>query len=166
MGNTDQNYAPARDLSPADIPGGVSTFFNGEDLLSKTQAAGLSTTDVDGWPRALLLTAGEMVMLPDGTVRFAIFRQSGTAANLARDGRMVLSMSLDGGICEVRMRATACSHKVPDGPLAYFKAEVESVRLHAVTYADVISGVTFAVHDPSAELLRWQQQIAALGAVS
>lgn len=166
MSITDQSYTPARDISPADIPAGVSSFLNGEDLLSKTQAVRLSTTDADGWPRASLLTAGEILVLPDGSVRFAVFRQSGTAANLARDGRATLSMSLDGGICEVRLRATACGHQVPEGPLAYFKAEVDAARLHVATYADVTSGVTFALHDPSAGLLRWQQQVAALRTVS
>lgn len=166
MSITDQHYAPARDLAPGAIPAGVSSFFNGEDLLAKTQAVRLTTTDADGWPRALLLTAGEMLVLADKTVRFAIFRQSGTAANLMRDGRLMLSMSLDNGICDIRMRARPCAGKVPDGPLCYFTAAIESARLHVVDYADVTSGVTFAVHDAPASVQRWQKQIAALRALA
>ncbi len=166
MGIADQTYTPARDISSAEIPTSVSAFLNGEGLLSKTQAVRIATTDADGWPRAMLLTAGEMLVLPDGSMRFAVFRESGTAANLLRDGRLMLSISLDGGVCEVRLHAKPCSRHVPDGPLAYFTAEADSARMHAVDYADVTSGVTFAVHDPAAVLPRWQQQLAALREVS
>lgn len=166
MSTADHSYTPARDISPTNMPSGVLAFFNGNDLLSKTQAVRVSTTDADGWPRASLLTAGEILFMPDRSVRLAVFRQSGTAANLARDGRFVLSIALDGGIYEVRMRAALCANNVPNGPLAYFKAEVDSARLHAVAYADVTSGVTFAAHDPSVVLQRWQQQISALRIVS
>ena len=166
MSIADQGHMRAHDISPTDIPAAVLTFFNGEDLLSKTQAVRLATTDADGWPRALLLSAGEILFLPDRTVRFAVYGQSGTVANLARDGRLILSMALDGGIFEMRLRAAPCSHQVPDGSLAYFKAEILGARGHAVDYADVTSGITFAIHDPQPVLLRWQQQIAALRIVS
>lgn len=166
MSMADQTYTPARDMRPLEIPASVSAFLNGEDLLSKTQAVRISTTDADGWPRAILLTAGEMLVLPDGSMRFAVFRESGTAANLLRDGRLTLSLSLDRGVCEVRLRATPCNRQVPQGPLAYFRAEADGARMHVVDYADVTSGVTFAVHDPAAVLARWQQQLAALREVS
>lgn len=166
MSFKDQRYTPARDIAPADIPAAVLTLFNGEELLTKTQAVRLLTTDTDGWPRASLLTAAEILFLPDRTVRFAVFRESGTAANLTRDGRAILSLSLDRGICEIRLRATACGRQVPNGPLAYFKAEIEGARLHVATYADVMSGITFALHDPAVVLPRWQQQIEVLRSVS
>ena len=166
MSIKEQTYQPARDMLPSDIPPTVLAFFNGEDLLSKTQAVRISTTDADGWSRASLLTAGEILFLTDRTVRFAVYRQSGSATNLARDGRLILSMALDGGVLEMRLRATACSERAPDGPLAYFKAEILEARLHKVDYADVTSGITFATHDHQAVLQRWQQQIAALRATA
>jgi hypothetical protein len=166
MSISDQGYMAAHDISPADLPAAVLAFFDGKDLLSKTQAVRLTTTDADGWPRALLLSAGEMLILPDRTVRFAVYGQSGSVANLARDGRLILNIALDGGVFEMRLRATPCRQKVPDGPLAYFKAEILGARRHAVDYADVISGITFALHDPQPVLQRWQQQIAALRIVS
>ena len=34
-------------------------------------------------------------------------------------------------------------------PLAFFEAEVERVRMHVASYADVTSGVSFALGEPA-----------------
>jgi hypothetical protein len=153
-------------LSANDIPAGVLNYLNGEDLLSKMQALRLSTVDTDGWPKAALLSAGDVLALPNGRFRFAVFAGSGTAANLERDGRLTLSMSLDGGMCSLRMRARKCSQSMPELSLAFFEAEVERVRMHVAPYADVTGGITFTLHEPTAVLKRWDREIAGLRAVS
>lgn len=162
----DHNYKPAVVISPADFSAGVETFFNGEDLLVKTQAIRLSTVDADGWPRFSLLSVGEILFRPDEGFRFCVFQQSCTAANLARDGRVTFSIVHDGGIWELRLRATACDREMADESLAFFKANIDSARLHAAPYADVTSGVTFSLHEPSTVLPRWQKQITTLRAIS
>jgi hypothetical protein len=166
MSHTEHAYTPPRMLPAHEIPTGVLSFLNGEDLLSKTQALRLSTVDAEGWSHAALLSAGDVQALPNGRIRLAIFANSGTAANLVRDGRLTLSMSLDGGMCELRLRARQCGQGPQELPLAVFEAEVERVRVHVAPYADVTSGISFALHDPSAVLARWQRQIAALRALS
>lgn len=167
MSNTEHVYTPPRMIPAHDIPAGVLSFLNGEDLRSKTQALRLSTVDPEGWPHAALLSAGDVLALPDGRLRVAIFPNSGTAANVVRDGRLTLSMSLDGGMCELRLRARTCGQgSTQEVPLAFFEAEVERVRLHVASYADVTSGISFALHEPAAVLDRWQRQIAALRALS
>jgi hypothetical protein len=105
MSSAEKVYAPPRVLSVNDIPAGVMNHLNDEDLLSKTQALRLSTVDPDGWPKAALLSAGDVLALPNERLRFAIFANSGTAANLIQDERLTLNMSLDGGMCSLRMRA-------------------------------------------------------------
>jgi hypothetical protein len=166
MNAVSHNYEPANVMSPAAISAGVESFFNGEDLLTKIQAIPLSTVDADGWSRVSLLSVGEIVFRPGEGFRFCVFQQSHTAANLVRDGRATLSMALDGGIWEVRLRATACDRDVAQGSLAFFKAKIDSARLHAAPYAEVTSGVTFSLHEPSAVLPRWQTQIATARALS
>jgi hypothetical protein len=166
MSTAENVYAPPRVLSANEIPTGVLNYLNGEDLLSKTQAVRISTVDTDGWPKAALLTAGDVLALPNGRFRLAIFAGSGTAANLERDGRLTLGLSLDGGICSLRMRARKCSQGLPELSLAFFEAEVERVRVHVAPYAAVTGGITFTLHDPSAVLTRWDREIAALRAVS
>ena len=59
-----------------EIPDGVARYLDGTELLTKTQALRLSTVDSDGWPHAALLSAGDMVMMPDGHIRFALFPKS------------------------------------------------------------------------------------------
>ena len=166
MSDADNMYTPPQVLSRNDIPAGVQNYLNGEDLLSKTQALRLSTVDADGWPKAALLTAGDVLALPDGRIRFAIFAASGTTANLVRDGRLTLSMALDGGMCSLRLRARKCGQDMPELSLAFFEAEIERVRLHKASYADVTGGISFALHEPTAVLERWNREIAALRAIS
>jgi hypothetical protein len=166
MSTAENVYAPPRVLSANDIPAGVMNYLNGEDLLSKTQALRLTTVDADGWPKAALLSPGDILALPNGRLRFAIFAGSGTAANLERDGRLTLSMALDRGMCSLRMRVRKCSQAMPELSLAFFEAQVERVRVHVAPYADVSSGISFKLHEPSAVLSRWQREIAALRAAS
>jgi len=143
----------------------LARYLDGQDLLQKTQALRLSTVDPAGWPHAALLSAGDMLALPSGRIRFVTFPESMTTANLTRDGRLTLTLSLDGGMCELRMRARRLPGSSPDVPLAFFEAEAETARVHVAPYATVTSGITFALQAPQAALPRWHKQIAALRAM-
>jgi len=147
-----------------EIPDGVKRYLDGDDLLAKTQALRLSTVSSDGWPHAALLSAGDMVIMPSGTIRLALFPDSTASSNLDRDGRLSVSLSLDGGICELRLRARRLQHAATDVPLAFFEAEVETVRRHVAPYAAVTGGVEFALYEPQSVLPRWHRQITALRA--
>jgi hypothetical protein len=153
-------------LTSASLPAAVARYLNGSDLLEKTQALRLSTVDAAGWPHAALLSAGDMVAMPSDRIRFVLFPQSSTTANLVRDGRLTLTLALDGGMCEVKLRAHQLEHSSPEVPLAFFEAEVEAVRNHLAPYAAVTHGITFALHEPQEVLPRWRRQIAALRAVA
>lgn len=166
MNEADHEYMPPHTTSEKVVPTEVARYLDGADLLAKSQALRLSTIDVAGWPHAALLSAGDVVSMPSGRIRFVMFPQSITTANLTRDGRLTLSLSLDGGMCELRLRAHGLVHTAPDVPLAFFEAEVETVRQHKAPYAAVTQGITFALHDPHAVLPRWTRQIAALRAAS
>jgi hypothetical protein len=157
-------YVPPRiEAAP---PPPVAHYLDGTNLLQKTQALRLSTIDPDGWPHASLLSAGDMLILPSGRLRFVIFPDSTTTANLMRDGRLTVTLALDGGIWEMRLKARRLAHTSPDVPLTFFEAELESARLHRAPYAAVTSGITFALHEPDAVLPRWQRQIAAMRAAT
>jgi hypothetical protein len=164
MNEAEHAYTPPQARAANAVPAEVARYLDGTDLLAKMQALRLSTIDAAGWPHASLLSAGDMLALPSERIRFVLFPTSGTAANLARDGRLTLTLSLDGGMCELRLRAHRLIHSPPDIPLTFFEAEVESARTHVAPYASVTNGVTFALHEPQAVLPRWQRQIAALRA--
>jgi hypothetical protein len=144
------------------LPAQVAGYLDGTDLLAKTQALRISTVDAEGWPHASLLSAGDMLAMPSGRIRFVVFAQSTTTANLARDNRVTITLSLDGGMCELRMRCRRLAHASPDTPLALFEAEPVEVRMHKAPYATVSGGVTYVLHEPQSVLQRWQKQIDAM----
>jgi hypothetical protein len=155
-------YVPPQPAATKVVPPEVAHYLDGTDLQAKTQALRLSTVDAAGWPHAALLSAGDMLVLPSGRIRFVIFPESTTTANLARDGRLTLTIALDGSMYELRLRARRLAHPARDVPLAFFEAEAESARIHVAPYADVTSGISFRLHEPQAVLSRWQRQITAL----
>ena len=57
---------------------------------------------------------------------------------------------------------TEREHAIDDLPLTVFEGRIESLRQHVSTYADVVTGATFSLHEPEVALTRWRRQIAAL----
>jgi Pyridoxamine 5'-phosphate oxidase len=166
MSTTEHAYIPPRTTATKTAPAEVARYLDGTDLSAKTQALRLSTVDTEGWPHAALLSAGDMIVTSSGRIRFGIFPQSATAANLARDGRLTLTLALDGGLWELQLRARPLARSTRDVPLAFFEAEVEATRTHVASDASLTSGITFALHDPEAVQDRWRRQIAALRSVA
>ena len=156
-------YTPPRP-APAEIPTAVAAYLDGTDLSSKSQALRLSTVTADGWPHASLLSAGDMLAVSADRIRFVVFPESVMTQNLARDGRLTMTLALDGGMTELFMHARRLDADTAEVPLAFFEAAVERARHHQAPYADVSSGITFQVHDLAAVLPRWERQIATMRA--
>jgi len=159
MNSAEHAYTPPG-TGTKQLPDALLSYLDGTELLTKTQALRVSTIDSAGWPHAALLSAGDALALSPQRLRFAVFAQSTTAANLARDARLTLTLALDGGMCEVRMHAKRLAPS--EGPLALFEGTVDEVRTHVAPYANLTSGVTFQLRQPEAVLPRWQRQLAAL----
>ena len=157
-------YTLAQDVRATELPALVSRYLDGADLLAKTQALRLSTVDETGWPRASLLSPGDMLALPGGIIRFLVFTYSSTAKNILRDGRLTVTLALDSGMSELLTRVRPLAGASAEANLTAFEAKVETVLFHKAPYADVTSGVTFGLHDPQAVLDRWRRQIEALRA--
>jgi hypothetical protein len=166
MSNAAHAYTAPETTGSTELPAQVARYLDGNDLLTKTQALRLSTVDAEGWPHASLLSAGDMLALPSGGIRFVVFPQSTTTANMMRDGRVTVTLSLDGGMCELRMTCRRLAHGSSDIPLAFFEGELIKVRVHKAPYAAVSGGVTFTLHEPQSVLPRWQKQIAAMKAAT
>ena len=166
MQEVEHAYTAPRVADDKTIPAEVMRYLDGADLPTKNQALRLSTVDAAGWPHAALLSAGDMLAMSPQRIRFVLFPQSTTVANLLRDGRVTITFSLNGGMCELRLHVRRLSHTAPDTPLAFFEAELETARHHAAPYASIATGVTFALHEPASVLPRWQRQLAALRAAS
>jgi Pyridoxamine 5'-phosphate oxidase len=160
MSDSDQIYQPPKPIATSFMPKEIFDFLNGNDLDRKlSEAVRISTVSEDGWPHAAMLSAGEMLALDASEIAMLLYDGSKTSRNLARDGRLTLTIPLGHGLCEIRLRATA---KKQEGRHRCFTALVEDVRQHRSNYADVVSGVTFRLHDPTAVLARWSRQIEML----
>jgi hypothetical protein len=152
-------HVPATSTTP---PPAVTAFLDGTDLEEKSGTAiGVLTTDADGWPRAVQLSAGEVLLSPDGELRMALHAQSSTTENLRRDGRVVLIVAADGASHELRF---AVNERAPvaDLALATFGGQLVVAREHRSPYADVVDDVRFELHDTAGTLERWRRQLDAL----
>ena len=166
MSGAIHTYVRPEMASVTTLPPKVAEYLDGTNLPGKTQALRLSTVDAEGWPHASLLSAGDMLAMPSGRIRFVIFGQSTTAANLVRDGRVTITLSLDGGMCELRMKCRRLTGAPLGDAFACFEAELINARIHKAPYADVSGGITFALHEPRVVLQRWQRQIDAMRQVA
>ncbi len=162
MSDAAHTYIRPDTANTSTLPAQVAGYLDGTNLLAKTQALRLSTVDAEGWPHASLLSAGDMLAMPSGQIRFVVFVQSTTTSNLMRDTRVTITLSLDGGMCELRMKCRRLAHSSADASLAMFEAELVEVRMHKAPYATVNEGVTFVPHEPQAVLQRWQRQVDAM----
>jgi hypothetical protein len=108
VSDSDQVYQPPKRIATAFMPDEILDFLNGKDLDRKlSQAIRLSTISEEGWPHAAMLSAGEMLALDASEVAMLLYEGSNTSRNLVRDGRLTLTLPLDHGLCEMRLRATA-----------------------------------------------------------
>jgi hypothetical protein len=145
-------------------PAGISAVAAGRDL----EAFELLSVDPDGWPHAAWLGPGEVV-LTGASLRFATWPGSSTTANLRRTGRALLQFVSDADpreLVKIRIHVVEVGVvEVAGRRLAAFVAEVDDLRIDAVTYAHVTAGLRYRLKDPDAVVDRWQQQAAALQAL-
>jgi Pyridoxamine 5'-phosphate oxidase len=154
---------PPKPIDAREIPSAILSFLDGNNLPSKpTIAIRLSTVNEEGWAHASLLSVGEVLALPNARIRFAISPRSSTTKNLLRDGRLTMVVPFEKGVCEMRMRSQQIDEEIEGVSLTFFEARVESIRYLVATYADVLSGETFSLHESQAVFERWDRQIAAL----
>jgi hypothetical protein len=82
--------------------------------------------------------------------------------NLRSGGRLTLSLVVDGALIDIRATATLMAEHQTSLDLTAFRIKVQAIKEDRSTYADVISGVTFRLHDPERTLARWREQVTKL----
>jgi hypothetical protein len=143
---------------------GISAAAAGRDL----EAFELNTIDPEGWPHAAWLGPGELVVV-GSSLRLATWPGSSTTGNLRRAGRALLQFVSDADpreLVKIRLQvADAGDLEVAGRRFAAFVAEVDDLRVDAVTYANVTAGLRYRLKDPDTVLDRWRQQVEALAAL-
>lgn len=149
----------AHELSP-----GLVKYLDGSKLSERVgEAIRVTTVDEDGWPHAAMLSVGEILAIHPKHLNFAIWPHSKTTKNIERTSRISLAMVHEGALWEIQLNAKRVADKA-ETKLALFTADVKSVRVHKVDYADVLTSVTYRLHDPESVVKRWDQQIEQLRA--
>jgi hypothetical protein len=120
-----------------------------------------------GWTHLAMVSVGELIAAADGRLALALWPTSTCAANLARTGRATLAVVADGFAFSVRCQV---DDEVPvttgeDPSMRGFVLRVTAAIEDAAPYADLLSGVTYRLHDAQATLARWRRTRAALAAV-
>jgi hypothetical protein len=155
----------SRELGPA-VPEAVRRCLDDEPerqvgltilVLSELEA---------GWPHVAMVSVGELVVVADGRLALALWPTSTCAANLARTGRATLAVVADGLAFSLRCRVDdELSIAGGEGPaMRGFVLRVSAATEDSAPYADLLSGVTYRLHDTQATLARWRHTRAALAA--
>jgi len=157
---TYQKPTEANSLAP-----GLVQYLDGSKLSERVgEAIRVTSVDEDGWPHAALLSVGEILAVDQKHLNFAVWSQSATTKNIERTGRVSLSLVHDGALWEVHLNAKRVAGERAGMKLAFFTAEVKNVRVHRVNYADVLTSVTYRLHDTESVVKRWDKQIEELRA--
>jgi hypothetical protein len=120
-----------------------------------------------GWPHLAMVSVGELVVAADGRLALSLWPTSTCAANLARTGRATLAVVADGLAFSLRCHI---DDEFPittgeDPAMLGFVLRVIAVVEDAAPYADLLSGVTYRLHDAQTTLARWRRTRAALATV-
>ena len=122
----------------------------------------LITVDAASRPITTLLGVGEMLVTGPGEMRLAIWAGSRAATQIGRDGRATLTFVHDGSFYQVHLRVDADAVS-PDWPgLIFYSARIDAAEAQAVTYARLLSGITFELPAPQEVLPRWKAQLEVL----
>ena len=152
------------DLIGNRLPREVLDALDGVTLERKIGPAYLLvTTDMDGTPRPCMLSAGEILVLHERSVRFALWSGSRTSENLTRGGRALFCYVAPRAVLYVR-GATRALEVAPAVGLDCFELEVDSVESDDHAGMPVTSGISFVIEsgDPTDVVAAWQRQLAAL----
>jgi hypothetical protein len=119
-----------------------------------------------GWTHLAMVSVGELVVAADGRLALALWPTSTCAANLGRAGRATLAVVADGLAFSLRCHV---DDELPitageDPAMRGFVLRVAAATEDAAPYADLVSGVTYRLHDAQATLVRWRRTRAALTA--
>jgi hypothetical protein len=120
-----------------------------------------------GWPHLAMVSVGELVVAANGRLALALWPTSTCAGNLARTGRATLAVVADGFAFSLRCQV---DDELPipageDPAMRAFVLRVAAAIEDAAPYADLLSGVTYRLHDAEATVARWRRTRAALAEV-
>jgi hypothetical protein len=138
-------------------------FYDGERLAEKASiAAYVMTAGEDGWPHAAMISVGELLVGADRSAKVALWTHSRTTQNLIRTGQAVILVVLSRHPIRARLRLRPSeAPRCADG-LRMFTGAVESAAADVAPYAELVSAVTFRLHQVEDSVARWARTLECL----
>jgi len=142
------------------LPDELTRLLDGQDLERKIgDTVLLIVSGTDGFPRLAMLSVGELFAPSPKELRVALWRGSKTTESLSESGKATLVYYAPRTGVYVGLVADRAGES---SGLALFTARPVSVRRDQVDYAEITSGVRYALRDPAAVLPRWRRTIDVL----
>ena len=146
------------------LPQSLARLLDGNGLDHKVgETFLLITVSSDGWPHVAMLSVGEIIALTPTSLAMALWRGTTTGSNLARDGKALLVVVLDGAGHYIEMtteyRRTMAVH---GSELDRYACEVSRVLVDEVDYARLTSGIVFELPDQERVVSHWRETVATL----
>jgi hypothetical protein len=142
------------------LPGELVHALDDKALDGPDQPAFLLvTTDDSGAPRICMVSAGELLVRDERTLRMALWRGTSTAHNLSRGGTALLGTVSPGSV--IYVRAEPAPLAVPEtANLECFELTVKSVEADVHAGMPVTTGITFRADQPdhSTAVAGWRRQ--------
>jgi hypothetical protein len=124
------------------------------------------TLGEDEYPHVAMVSVGELVVIAQARLALSLWPGSTCAANLSRERRATLAL-VAGGVAYSLSCRNARERELRSDPhpatRAFDLRVAESIE-DSAPYADLLSGVTYRLHDSAAALTRWRSTRAALAA--
>jgi hypothetical protein len=140
------------------LPGELIRALDDTKLRDAEQPAFLLLTgDEDGAPRISMVSAGELLVRDERTLRVALWRGTRSAANLARGCTALLGAISPGSVIYVRARPERLVAAEP-AEVECFELTVTEVRADTHAGMPVTSGITFRTDAPDEAAADWRRQ--------
>jgi hypothetical protein len=146
------------------VPGAVCDVLRDDPGRRVGVTVLVLTVGEDAAPHLAMVSVGELALVAERRIALALWPASTCAENLDRERRATLAVVLDGHAYSLRCRVVAVQ-PVDDGadpPLRGFELDVISTLDDVAPYADLVSGITFRLHDEPATVARWRRTRSAL----
>ncbi|MBP2001547.1 hypothetical protein J2Z69_002592 [Paenibacillus shirakamiensis] len=139
-------------------------LLDGQDLAMKQHdALLLLTVNEEGWPHTAMISVGEIVALNATTLRIGVWPGTETSRNMVRTGQATLVAIVQDLAYYTRLTLQNLASLEPTENLRQrFEARVVWTREDKAPYADIVSGISFELHNPVEVLARWERTVQDL----